>query len=80
MRLKLGAWAEAEADCSSVLAQEPGNAKALLRRAAARREQGRGEEAAADLRAVLAVQPQNREAAAALAEVEGQAGTSPSQL
>ena len=35
-RLRLARWADAEADCCAVLAQEPGNVKALLRRAAAR--------------------------------------------
>ena len=66
-RLKLGRWAEAEADASAVLSQEAANVKALLRRAAARKEQGRADEAAADWRAVLAAEPRNKEAAAALA-------------
>lgn len=35
-RLRLARWADAEADCCAVLAREPGNVKALLRRAAAR--------------------------------------------
>jgi hypothetical protein len=36
-RLRLGRWADAEADCSAVLTREPANVKALLRRGAARR-------------------------------------------
>ena len=35
VRLRLGRWADAEADCTAVLAREALNVKALLRRAAA---------------------------------------------
>ena len=74
-RLKLQQWDEAERDCSTVLAAEAGNVKALLRRAAARAALGRAVDAQADWRAVLALEPQNKEAIAALAastkDVEG---------
>ena len=36
VRLRLGRWADAEADSAAVLAREARNVKALLRRAAAR--------------------------------------------
>lgn len=65
---KLGQWAEAEEDAGGVLAAEPGNVKALLRRATARRAQGRAAQAAEDWQAVLAQEPNNKEAATGLAE------------
>ena len=60
-RLKLGAYQDAEADCTAVLEREPVNVKALLRRATARESLGRTGEAERDLRAALEADPRNKE-------------------
>ncbi|KAF8067377.1 Spag1 [Scenedesmus sp. PABB004] len=71
--LKLSMFAEAAADAGAVLAAEPGNVKALLRRAAAREGLGDAAAAAADLRAALAAEPRNADATARLAALEAAA-------
>jgi len=45
--LKLNRYAEAEADCTTVLAKEPDNVKVLWRRATARRQLGKTADAVA---------------------------------
>jgi trimeric autotransporter adhesin len=52
--LKTGDWAAAEAAAGAVLAAEPANAKALLRRGSARLGAGKGRRAVTDLEAALA--------------------------
>lgn len=51
--LKLKRFAEAESDANVVLAKEPKNVKAWLRRGWARKELGRFQDAAADLKHCL---------------------------
>ncbi|KAK9823016.1 hypothetical protein WJX81_007094 [Elliptochloris bilobata] len=68
-RLRLGRWADAEADCDAVLAREPRNVKALLRRGAAWEKLGRADEALQDFRRAAELEPQNLEARHAIGGV-----------
>lgn len=57
--LKLQNWNSAFQDCEKVLQLEPGNLKALLRRATTYKHQNKLQEAIEDLNKVLAVEPAN---------------------
>jgi Flp pilus assembly protein TadD len=67
--LKLGKGAEAEADCDRILAEEPGNAKALFRRGTSRRAQGRVQDAILDFEHCLKVDPKSAEAKSHIEEL-----------
>ncbi|XP_010861858.1 PREDICTED: sperm-associated antigen 1 [Bison bison bison] len=68
--LKLQNWNSAFQDCEKVLELEPGNLKALLRRATTYKHQNKLQEAIEDLNKVLAVEPDNELAKKTLSEVE----------
>ncbi|XP_023504536.2 sperm-associated antigen 1 isoform X1 [Equus caballus] len=68
--IKLQNWNSAFQDCEKVLELEPGNLKALLRRATTYKHQNKLQEAGEDLRKVLAVEPDNELAKKTLSEVE----------
>uniref|UniRef100_A0A8B7VW16 Sperm-associated antigen 1 n=1 Tax=Castor canadensis TaxID=51338 RepID=A0A8B7VW16_CASCN len=68
--IKLQNWNSAFRDCEKVLELEPGNVKALLRRATTYRHQNKLQEAAEDLRKVLDAEPDNDLAKKTLSEVE----------
>ncbi|KAJ0000077.1 hypothetical protein NQD34_011919 [Periophthalmus magnuspinnatus] len=68
--IKLKHWNNAMKDCQRVLKMEPGNIKALLRRATVYTNTGRFETAAEDLRTVLKQEPQNPAALKLLSETE----------
>ncbi|KAB0362451.1 hypothetical protein FD754_006607 [Muntiacus muntjak] len=68
--LKLQNWSSAFQDCEKVLELEPGNLKALLRRATTYKHQNKLQEAMEDLNKVLAVEPDNELAKKTLSEVE----------
>lgn len=68
--LKLQNWNSAFQDCEKVLELEPGNLKALLRRATAYKHQNKFQEAIEDLNKVLNVEPDNELAKKTLSEVE----------
>ncbi|XP_023971678.1 sperm-associated antigen 1 [Physeter macrocephalus] len=68
--LKLQNWNSAFQDCETVLELEPGNLKALLRRATTYKHQNKLQEAIKDLNKVLAVEPDNELAKKTLLEVE----------
>ncbi|KAF4022435.1 hypothetical protein G4228_013958 [Cervus hanglu yarkandensis] len=68
--LKLQNWNSAFQDCEKVLELEPGNLKALLRRATTYKHQNKLQEAMEDLNKVLAVEPDNELAKKTLSEVE----------
>ncbi|KAJ0065863.1 hypothetical protein NL108_000093, partial [Boleophthalmus pectinirostris] len=68
--IKLKRWNIAMKDCQKVLQMEPGNIKALLRRASVYTNTGRFETAAEDLRTVLKQEPQNPAALKLLSETE----------
>ncbi|XP_029447659.1 sperm-associated antigen 1 isoform X2 [Rhinatrema bivittatum] len=68
--IKLKNWLNAFNDCEKVLNMEPGNLKALLRRATVHKEQGKYEAAAVDLKKVLQDEPDNIIAKTILYEVE----------
>ncbi|KAG7470083.1 hypothetical protein MATL_G00135580 [Megalops atlanticus] len=76
-KIKLQRWHSALSDCQSVLELEPGNLKALLRRATVQKELGQLEMAAEDLRSVLQAEPQNTIAEKLLLEVEQKMTDSP---
>ncbi|KAK1331949.1 hypothetical protein QTO34_007626 [Cnephaeus nilssonii] len=57
--LKLQNWNSAFQDCEKVLELEPGNVKALLRRATTYKHQNKLQDAMEDLRQVLDVEPDN---------------------
>ncbi|XP_004680064.1 PREDICTED: sperm-associated antigen 1 [Condylura cristata] len=57
--LKLQNWNSAFQDCEKVLELEPGNLKALLRRATTYKHQNKPQEALEDLRKILQVEPHN---------------------
>ncbi|XP_037309385.2 sperm-associated antigen 1-like [Pungitius pungitius] len=57
--IKLKHWHKAMSDCQRVLELEPGNIKALLRRATVYNHMGNFQRAAEDLRVVLLEEPQN---------------------
>ncbi|XP_032324152.1 sperm-associated antigen 1 isoform X1 [Camelus ferus] len=68
--LKLQSWNSAFRDCEKVLELEPGNIKALLRRATTYKHQNKLQEAIEDLNKVLDVEPHNELAKKTLSEVE----------
>ncbi|CAH7119023.1 sperm-associated antigen 1 [Phodopus roborovskii] len=68
--IKLHRWSGALLDCEKALELEPGNIKALLRRATAYKHQNKLQEAGEDLKAVLRVEPHNDLARKTLSEVE----------
>nr|XP_051699917.1 sperm-associated antigen 1 isoform X2 [Oryctolagus cuniculus]XP_051699918.1 sperm-associated antigen 1 isoform X2 [Oryctolagus cuniculus] len=68
--IKLQNWNSAFQDCEKVLELEPGNIKALLRRATTYKHQNKLQEARDDLNTVLAVEPDNDLAKKTLSEVE----------
>ncbi|XP_011374496.1 sperm-associated antigen 1 [Pteropus vampyrus] len=68
--LKLQNWNSAFQDCEKVLELEPGNLKALLRRATTYKHQNKLQEAIEDLHKVLDVEPDNELAKKTLSEVE----------
>ncbi|XP_054477382.1 sperm-associated antigen 1-like [Anoplopoma fimbria] len=68
--IKLKHWHNAMSDCLRVLKLEPGNMKALLRRATVHNHMGNFRMAAEDLRAVLREEPQNDVATQLLSETE----------
>ncbi|KAM6171799.1 sperm-associated antigen 1 [Erethizon dorsatum] len=68
--IKLQNWNSAFQDCEKVLELEPGNIKALLRRATTYKHQNKLQEAIEDLRNVLEVEPNNDLAKNILSEVE----------
>ncbi|XP_045878153.1 sperm-associated antigen 1 isoform X1 [Meles meles] len=68
--LKLQNWNSAFQDCEKVLELEPGNLKALLRRATTYKHQNKLQEAIEDLNKVLNVEPDNELAKKTLSEVE----------
>ncbi|XP_047402865.1 sperm-associated antigen 1 isoform X3 [Sciurus carolinensis] len=68
--IKLQNWNSAFQDCEKVLQLEPGNIKALLRRATTYKHQNKLQEAIEDLRKVLDVEPDNDLAKKTLSEVE----------
>ncbi|EPQ15817.1 Sperm-associated antigen 1 [Myotis brandtii] len=68
--LKLQNWNSAFQDCEKVLELEPGNVKALLRRATTYKHQNKLQDAMEDLRQVLDAEPDNELAKKTLSEVE----------
>ncbi|XP_022358086.1 sperm-associated antigen 1 [Enhydra lutris kenyoni] len=68
--LKLQNWNSAFRNCEKVLELEPGNLKALLRRATTYKHQNKLQEAIEDLNKVLNVEPDNELAKKSLSEVE----------
>uniref|UniRef100_A0A2K6U5G0 Sperm associated antigen 1 n=1 Tax=Saimiri boliviensis boliviensis TaxID=39432 RepID=A0A2K6U5G0_SAIBB len=68
--IKLQNWNSAFQDCEKVLELEPGNVKALLRRATTYKHQNKLQEAMEDLSKVLDVEPDNDLAKKILSEVE----------
>ncbi|XP_062068866.1 sperm-associated antigen 1-like [Lepus europaeus] len=68
--IKLQNWNSAFQDCEKALELEPGNIKALLRRATTYKHQNKLQEARDDLNTVLAVEPNNDLAKKTLSEVE----------
>ncbi|XP_055359369.1 sperm-associated antigen 1-like isoform X2 [Betta splendens] len=68
--INLKHWHNAMRDCQSVLQLEPGNVKALLRRATVHKHMGDSQLAAADLRMVLMEEPLNAAATQLLSEIE----------
>ncbi|XP_047584525.1 sperm-associated antigen 1 isoform X2 [Lutra lutra] len=68
--LKLQNWNSAFRDCEKVLELEPGNLKALLRRATTYKHQNKLQEAIEDLNKVLNIEPDNELAKKSLSEVE----------
>nr|XP_045254494.1 sperm-associated antigen 1 isoform X1 [Macaca fascicularis] len=68
--IKLQNWNSAFQDCEKVLELEPGNIKALLRRATTYKHQNKLQEAIEDLSKVLDVEPDNELAKKTLSEVE----------
>ncbi|XP_037359135.1 LOW QUALITY PROTEIN: sperm-associated antigen 1 [Talpa occidentalis] len=68
--LKLQNWNSAFQDCEKVLELEPGNLKALLRRATTYKHQNKLQEALEDLHKVLDFEPDNELAKKTLSEVE----------
>ncbi|XP_069393281.1 sperm-associated antigen 1 isoform X2 [Paralichthys olivaceus] len=68
--INLKHWYDAMSDCQRVLELEPGNVKALLRRATVHKHMGQFELAVEDLRMVLMEEPQNPTATKLLSETE----------
>ncbi|XP_049709746.1 sperm-associated antigen 1 isoform X2 [Elephas maximus indicus] len=69
-KIKLQNWNSAFQDCEKVLELEPGNLKALLRRATTYKHQNKLQEAVEDLSKVLDVEPDNDLAKKILSEVQ----------
>ena len=61
-QLKLGAYAEAEEDCTNAIKLDVKNVKAFLRRGAARSVQGNYLEAITDYESALRLEPKNKDA------------------
>ncbi|XP_038199460.1 sperm-associated antigen 1 isoform X1 [Arvicola amphibius] len=70
--IKLQRWGSALHNCEKALELEPGNVKALLRRATTYKHQNKLQEAREDLQRVLCVEPHNDVAKKTLAEVESE--------
>ncbi|XP_034029742.1 sperm-associated antigen 1 [Thalassophryne amazonica] len=68
--INLKQWHSAIGDCQRVLELEPGNLKAMLRRANVHKQMGNFQMAAADLRTMLSEEPQNAAARKLQTEVE----------
>ncbi|XP_055478649.1 sperm-associated antigen 1 [Psammomys obesus] len=68
--IKLQRWESALQDCEKALELEPGNVKALLRRATTYKHQNKLQEAVDDLKRVLQVEPDNDLAKKTLSEIE----------
>ncbi|XP_031214725.1 sperm-associated antigen 1 [Mastomys coucha] len=68
--IKLQRWSSALEDCEKALELEPGNIKALLRRATVYKHQNKLQEAVDDLRKVLQAEPDHDLAKKTLSEVE----------
>ncbi|KAM9852579.1 sperm-associated antigen 1-like [Aulostomus maculatus] len=68
--INLKQWDNAMKDCQRVLEMEPGNVKALLRRATLHKHMGNFQMAAEDLRMVLREEPQNTSATVLLSEIK----------
>ncbi|XP_035483243.2 sperm-associated antigen 1 isoform X1 [Scophthalmus maximus] len=68
--IKLHHWHKAMSDCQSVLQLQPGNVKALLRRATVHKHTDHFQLAVEDLRTVLREEPQNAAATKLLSETE----------
>uniref|UniRef100_G3TVX7 Sperm-associated antigen 1 n=1 Tax=Loxodonta africana TaxID=9785 RepID=G3TVX7_LOXAF len=69
-KIKLQNWNSAFQDCEKVLELEPGNLKALLRRATTYKHQNKLQQAVEDLSKVLDVEPDNDLAKKILSEVQ----------
>ena len=67
--IDLGAFGEAVRDCVSVLALEPGNVKAYIRRGVAREGLGQELDALEDYREAQIIEPKNKAAADALERI-----------
>ncbi|XP_036064292.1 sperm-associated antigen 1 isoform X3 [Onychomys torridus] len=68
--IKLQQWGSALRDCEQALELDPGNIKALLRRATAYKHQNKLQEAREDLKEVLCVEPHNDLAKKTLSEID----------
>ncbi|XP_034466389.1 sperm-associated antigen 1-like isoform X1 [Hippoglossus hippoglossus] len=77
--INLKHWYDAMSDCQRVLELEPGNVKALLRRAAVHKHMGQFELAVEDLRIVLMEEPHNVTAKKLLSETEKLKESQPEQ-
>ena len=67
--LKLQRWQDALTDCDQVLSDEPGNVKALLRKAEAHKQLGDLLTARTVFESALALEPANQEAMNGLASI-----------
>ncbi|XP_040586380.1 sperm-associated antigen 1 isoform X2 [Mesocricetus auratus] len=70
--IKSQRWDSALQDCEKALELEPGNIKALLRRATVYKHQNKLQEAAEDLKEVLGLEPHNDLARKTLSDVESE--------
>ncbi|KAM7316975.1 hypothetical protein ACRRTK_023277 [Alexandromys fortis] len=70
--IRLQRWSSALHNCEKALELEPGNIKALLRRATTYKHQNKLQEAREDLQTVLRVEPHNDVAKKTLSEVESE--------
>ncbi|KAM9724544.1 sperm-associated antigen 1 [Menidia menidia] len=78
--IKLKHWHNAMSDCERVLELEPGNKKALLRRATVHDHMGNVQMASKDLRMVLREEPHNIPATQFLSKIEKQLSECQSEL
>lgn len=60
--IRVSKWSDAASDCNKVLAEEPANLKAKLRRACAYKSLRKFKQAKQDLDDVLTTEPQNKRA------------------